>query len=172
MSRATFLRDGGAPLGEVCLELAPSGSAFTYVVRVRDQHGDIDIDVFSDHGGQIRVGGRVVPFRTFRRKDGVDVWLDGRVYSLKAAPRVPRRSGATGALAAGGDLVAPMPGTILKVNVASGDSFDAHDPLIVMESMKMEMSVSSPVPGCVSEVLCAPGDLVELGAMLVKLKEA
>ena len=171
MSRATFLRDDGEPLGEVRLEHAPTGSAFAYVVRVRDHQCDVDIDVTGNHGGQIRLGGRVVPFRTARRKDGVDVWLDGHVYSLKAAERVARRAGATGAAGVAGDLVAPMPGTILKVNVASGDSFDAHDPLIVMESMKMEMSVSSPVPGCVGEVLCAPGDLVELGAMLVKLEE-
>lgn len=170
MSHVQFVGADGSELADVRLERAPSGHA--YVVRVRDRSVDVEIDASTDRGGQIRTGGQVMSFRTFRRKDGVDVWLDGRVYSLKVADRTAHRAGAAGAAGVAGDLVAPMPGTILKVNVSAGDAFEAHDPLIVMESMKMEMSVSSPHAGRVGEVLCGVGDLVELGAMLVKLEEA
>jgi biotin carboxyl carrier protein len=55
--------------------------------------------------------------------------------------------------------------------VAQGDTFAAHDPLVVLESMKMEMTLSAPAPGQVTAVRCAPGDLVEMGATLLQLTE-
>ncbi len=64
-----------------------------------------------------------------------------------------------------------MPGTILKVFVSVGQRFEAHAPLVVMESMKMEMTLSAPHPGKVKEVACRPGQLVAMGAVLMRFDE-
>ena len=58
---------------------------------------------------------------------------------------------------AAGSLEAPMPGTVLRVEVAPGDEVDAGRTLVVLEAMKMELAVSSPATGVVSAVHVSPG---------------
>jgi len=64
-----------------------------------------------------------------------------------------------------------MPGSILHVNASPGDVFAAHAPLVVMVSMKMEMTLTVPHAGKVKEVCCQPGQLVEIGAVLMRFEE-
>ena len=70
---------------------------------------------------------------------------------------------------AGGTITAPMPGTVLRVDVAPGDTVRARQTLLVLEAMKMETPVSSPFAGTVTAVHVAPGDRVAGGALLVEL---
>ncbi len=67
-------------------------------------------------------------------------------------------------------VVAPMPGTVIRVEVEAGDEVQARKPLVVLEAMKMEIPVHSPFPGTVKAVHVAPGDLVAGGALLVELE--
>ena len=66
-----------------------------------------------------------------------------------------------------GSLQAPMPGTVLIVQVENGDLVQEGDVLIVLESMKMELSIAAPHAGVVSGLSLRPGDRVELGQSLV-----
>ena len=70
---------------------------------------------------------------------------------------------------AGGSLTAPMPGTVIEVKVAEGDSVEAGQPLIILEAMKMEHTINAPTAGTVAEVLYNAGDLVNDGAELLIL---
>jgi acetyl-CoA/propionyl-CoA carboxylase, biotin carboxylase, biotin carboxyl carrier protein len=74
--------------------------------------------------------------------------------------------------AAGGSttVAAPMPGTVLRVEVAPGDEVQARGPLVVLEAMKMEIPVHSPFAGRVTAVHVAEGDRVPGGARLVELE--
>ena len=56
--------------------------------------------------------------------------------------------------------VAPMPGTIVALKVAVGDRVRAGQPLLIMEGMKMELTLAAPVAGRVERVLCKVGDSV------------
>ena len=67
-------------------------------------------------------------------------------------------------------VVAPMPGTVIRVEVEAGDEVRARQPLVVLEAMKMEIPVHSPFPGTVKAVHVATGDLVAGGALLVELE--
>jgi acetyl/propionyl-CoA carboxylase alpha subunit len=69
------------------------------------------------------------------------------------------------------ELVAPMPGTVIRVAVRAGDSVAAGDPLLVLEAMKMETPMPSPYDATVKAVHVEEGDRVERGALLVELDE-
>jgi biotin carboxyl carrier protein len=78
------------------------------------------------------------------------------------------RGAALGHHAAGAQqVVAPMPGKVVKVLVKAGDEVKARQGLIVVEAMKMENELRSPKDGRVTEVLVAEGASVEAGRPLV-----
>ena len=65
---------------------------------------------------------------------------------------------------------APMPGTILKVNVAPGQAVKEGDVLLILEAMKMENEIMASKAGTVSQVLVSKGSTVETGAPLVVIR--
>jgi 3-methylcrotonyl-CoA carboxylase alpha subunit len=75
--------------------------------------------------------------------------------------------------AASGDasLEAPMPGTVVQLRVQPGTEVSAGETLVVLESMKMEISIASPRDGSIAVVHVAAGDQVERGAVLIELAE-
>jgi 3-methylcrotonyl-CoA carboxylase alpha subunit len=75
-----------------------------------------------------------------------------------------------GAGESGGAVLSPMPGHILSVAVAEGDTVKKGAPLLVMEAMKMEMTLSAPCDGVVAELNAAPGARVAEGILLLRLE--
>jgi 3-methylcrotonyl-CoA carboxylase alpha subunit len=67
----------------------------------------------------------------------------------------------------GGKLTAPMPGKVIAVMVEPGTAVTRGTPLLVMEAMKMEHTISAPLDGVVSEVLYGVGEQVAEGAQLL-----
>jgi propionyl-CoA carboxylase alpha chain len=65
-----------------------------------------------------------------------------------------------------GSLVAPMPATVVRVDVAVGDRVEAGQPLLWLEAMKMQHEVVAPADGIVTSLSVAPGSQVELGTVL------
>ena len=78
-----------------------------------------------------------------------------------AAPAAPVVTGA------GEAVNAPMPGSILKVNVQNGQAVKAGEVLVVLEAMKMENEIMAPKAGTVTQVLVSKGSTVDTGAPLV-----
>jgi acetyl/propionyl-CoA carboxylase alpha subunit len=69
------------------------------------------------------------------------------------------------------EVVAPMPGTVIRVLVEPGMKVGARQPLVVLEAMKMETPLVSPFEATVRAVHVAEGDRVAGGAVLVELDE-
>ena len=96
------------------------------------------------------------------------VHVDHGRHRLTAPPRFPLPDEAGRA----GSLVAPMPGTVLRLLVAVGDGVVAGQALIAMEAMKMEHQVVAPVDGVVTEIFVHAGQQLDHGQRLVQLDAA
>ena len=82
---------------------------------------------------------------------------------VAAAPAAP----AGAAIAAGEVVKSPMPGNILRINVAQGQRVEEGDVLLVLEAMKMENEIVATKSGTVAQIVAAKGAVVETGAPLV-----
>ena len=109
----------------------------------------------------VRTGDRVE--RMFAAVVGDVTWVfhAGSVFRFEA-PSTRRRGQHSH-----GSLSAPMPATVVAVNVAAGDAVAAGQTLIVLEAMKMELPVRAPGDGRVVAVHCKPGDLVQPEVSLI-----
>ena len=102
------------------------------------------------------------------------VTVNGTVYEVEleeltgAAPApVPAPAAAP---AAGEQITAPMPGTILAVNVSAGQAVKKGEVLMILEAMKMENEIMCPRDGVVASVHTSKGSAVESGALLCVLQ--
>jgi len=106
-------------------------------------------------------------FRRYRHAQGTGttVWLarDGQCVAIGQQANILISQGEA---AGGGPVKSPMPGTVLVVKVAKGDVVSAGTPLIVVEAMKMEHTITAPVDGVVSELHVRAGQQVALDEAL------
>lgn len=87
-----------------------------------------------------------------------------------AAPAAPAPASAPAAGNAGGvTVVAPMPGTVVRIEVAVGDAVKAGQDLIFVEAMKMETPVKAAQDGTIASVNVATGEAVDTGKVLLTM---
>src|SRR5690606_27090239 len=101
-------------------------------------------------------------------RDGDAVWIVDDGVPHRFAPAVD----VAGAHAAEGSLEAPMPGVVLDVRAEPGAAVAEGDVLVVLESMKMELTVVAPAAGTVGDVHVRAGDHVARGATLLTVEAA
>ena len=115
---------------------------------------------------QVTLGG--ASFRVRAVRDGTDwhLFRDGthRVLTLQSAQTAPAPDAIIGSLAA------PMPGKVLRILAQRGASVAKGAPLVILEAMKMEHTITAPHDGRVAEILFKEGEQVNEGAELLKLE--
>lgn len=90
-------------------------------------------------------------------------------YQPAAKKTVTPKKVASASAVGSGSVLAPMPGTISKVNVSEGQSVSKGDILLILEAMKMENEILAPSDGTVKEVKASKGSSVNSGDLLVTI---
>jgi biotin carboxyl carrier protein len=122
-------------------------------------------------GTFLRSDGRFVAYDTTRvsqaKRDVVFVAVGPASFIFELLPdrAITHRSRGL----ASPEVVAPMPGKILKILVAEGESVEAGAPLIVLEAMKMETTLFAESPATIAKLRAVPGQTVDHGALLIEL---
>jgi acetyl-CoA/propionyl-CoA carboxylase, biotin carboxylase, biotin carboxyl carrier protein len=93
----------------------------------------------------------------------VRLWHPGMSKSAAASVQ--------GSVSGAEDVVAPMQGTILKILIEPGASVDAGEGVLVLETMKMETTITAPRAGVISSLQVGPGDAVAVGQTLALIEE-
>ena len=108
-----------------------------------------------------------------RDGEAAHVDVDGQSLEFVLAPPPTVESALLHAKAAGGTgasvLVAPMPGRVVAVRAAEGEPLVAHQPVIVIEAMKMEHAVLTPLGGVLARVRVSEGQQVQRGDVLAEV---
>ena len=113
----------------------------------------------------ITEAGRTLAYAV-RRGNETWVFIDGHVWVIDARGRSSGQTRHRDETA----LAAPMPATVVAINVSAGQAVKTGDVLIVLEAMKMELSVTAPHDGRVTAIGCAVGELVQPGVPLLELE--
>jgi 3-methylcrotonyl-CoA carboxylase alpha subunit len=143
--------------GDMCTTVVLSGQQAPHLTSRLTPHLTLQV-------GDLTVSGDVV-----RDGDLMHVFTGGVHTTLTYADPLAHAGEAE---AEGGRLTAPMPGKIVAVLVAVGESVEKGAPLLIMEAMKMEHTIAAPTAGVVAELLYAIGDQVGEGAQLLSFKVA
>lgn len=158
-------------LGDAEHSLALSRSAGGYRLHVDGQTLDIDLRQGADRSTWLTLGKRHLPVVIASRGDDVFIHLDGEAYQLRYQHPLDRLAAQAGG-AADDQMLAPMPGSIVSVAVAAGDTVAKGQTLLVMESMKMETTLAAPRDGVIAEISFAPGQTFDRDAVLLSLEPA
>ncbi len=157
---------------EVEFERGTSKRNDQYFIRLRGENHEVQVVSGPAGNGWLHLNGRIVPFRVSRKDAMVSVWVGGRVFVFQRIQETAQRAGASAHTGVSQMLAAPMPGTIIQIHARAGNSVSPHESLVVMESMKMELTLSIPHASTIGEVVCHVGQLVELGQVLVTFNDA
>ncbi len=96
--------------------------------------------------------------------EGGKAVVNGKTYDVSMKEGIQEKSAAPAG--EGTEVKAPMPGNVLKVLVAEGDSVEANQPMFIVEAMKMENEVTAPVAGTVQSIAVNAGDKVETAQVM------
>ena len=116
----------------------------------------------------IDINGKPHRFYVLNKGSEYTVWFNGHTYRLEHTGK--GRLTNTAAPAASGEIIALMPGKILRIDVKAGDAVEEKQTVAIMESMKMESSLHAPKAGRVVKIGCQAGQVVDMGEVLMVIE--
>lgn len=156
-------------LGDAEHNLELSRSATGYRLHLADQVIDIDLKTAADGRAWLTLGDQHIEVVIATRGDDVFIHLDGEAYQLRYEHPLKRLAEA-GQGSAEDSVRAPMPGSIVLVQVKAGDAVTKGQTLLVMESMKMETTITAPRDGVIAAVTYDKGQTFDRDAILLELQ--
>jgi 3-methylcrotonyl-CoA carboxylase alpha subunit len=147
-----------------------SGAGGSYRVKVRDKTYALGLRPLDDGQVLLQHAGHSRRIGVHRNgKQGLELIRAGRRLRVR---RHPPFEAVAESSASEGRLTAPMPGKILAIDAADGDSVQEGQTLVIMEAMKMELTIKAPFAGTVEGVAVQVGDVVDADALLLEIQPA
>ncbi len=140
----------------------------SYRARAGGREYTFDVIGRGNSSLEIEVAGRIRRLRIIETGHDLDLFEGGRRTHLRVASTEDALQGAE--LADAGSLVTPLPGTVVAVHVSRGQRVERGAPLMTIEAMKMEHTVTAPYAGIVERLPFGLADRVAEGAVLVELQ--
>jgi len=141
-------------------------------IRVNLGGNEIELTVTTQDGRQgwcTTSDGQLHSFVWTWAGNSLELWLDGDVFIFE---RIERRGRSDRETSVGGnDILALMPGTVKQILVAPGDSVERGQTVIIMESMKMELTIAAHRDGVVKRIPVEQGGQVDKGMRLLELED-
>jgi biotin carboxyl carrier protein len=137
-----------------------------YTLQVRDLQADSYLFFLGAHVHECRVGERA------GSKDTFDVTIHGRSHEVTIVDPKRLRSGQNSDRHHHGvtEILAPMPGKVVRVQTEAGASVEKGAGVVVVEAMKMQNEMKSPRAGVVVSINVKPGDTVNAGDVLAVIE--
>lgn len=156
---------------DVVVTPAPDG----YVITIDDTEVSVQSRLL--RGGRLRsliIDGRSYESAAVPARDGMDVYVSGDVFRLRVTDELWARAEASAHSTEAGaeEVLSPMPGAVVRILVAKGDTVAAGQTVAVVEAMKMQNDVAAVRGGRVAAIRTEAGAVVDQGAVLVVLDEA
>ncbi|MCF7809850.1 acetyl-CoA carboxylase biotin carboxyl carrier protein subunit [bacterium] len=137
-------------------------------LKCDDQSLDLIINEQPNAGYIIKQDEKIIRCHAVRVKDDIFVHIAGKTWNFKDVTHDDVTAGSTD----GGDdnrVVAPMPGSVIKLLVKEGDEVKRDQPIVIVEAMKMENEVRAMMNGVVDKVHVEAGQQVGFGEIMIEL---
>ena len=158
-----------------------------YKIEIKDKQYTIDVEDVDAHHFRVVLDHRAYDVNLPSTEDvaedkitpaivpvGQQTQNAGAATQSKTPERAPNVSSPAPAAATSvprSNLTAPMPGTILEIQVKPGDKVKRGQTVVILEAMKMKNAIKSPQEGVISKVIAEPGRSVRHGDVLVCFEE-
>ncbi|WP_068083876.1 acetyl/propionyl/methylcrotonyl-CoA carboxylase subunit alpha [Polycladidibacter stylochi] len=143
-------------------------AANRFTAAIGDEH--VELQIIAKEGENLRVKsqGQQRTYRVSQHRMQISVACEAEHYAFTALDQLTAEDDST---EAGNSICAAMPGLVLAVQVAAGDTVQAGQTLVISEAMKMEHALKAPRDGVVASVHVAEGAQVNEGQLLLSLEE-
>ena len=124
-----------------------------YNFEIDGKKFEVEVNLLNSNDAQVKVNDK-----------NFDIKISNNLSEpKKSEPKIPDQS----VQGNPGDLLALMPGKILKVLVSEGQKIKMGEPVIIMESMKMEQTIVSSTDGVINSINVNEGETIEVGSVMI-----
>ncbi|MCK5786484.1 MAG: acetyl-CoA carboxylase biotin carboxyl carrier protein subunit [Candidatus Sabulitectum sp.] len=141
-----------------------------YRITVDDKSYSVNIGRIEDDKVEVTLGGRTFSVGIeYPGNKSQKTPILSRGCAVPDASSAPDKTSAPGQTSGMGKILAPLPGTVLKILVAMGDQVTKGQTVAVMEAMKMENEIEAPVSGKISQIAVKEGDTILENALIMSI---
>ena len=134
-----------------------------YNFEIDGKKFEVEVNLLNSNDAQVKVNDKNFDIKISNNLSEPKKSEPKKSEPKKSEPKIPDQS----VQGNPGDLLALMPGKILKVLVSEGQKIKMGEPVIIMESMKMEQTIVSSADGVINSINVNEGETIEVGSVMI-----
>jgi len=134
-----------------------------YNFEIDGKKFEVEVNLLNSNDAQVKVNDKNFDIKISNNLSEPKKSEPKKSEPKKSEPKIPDQS----VQGNPGDLLALMPGKILKVLVSEGQKIKMGEPVIIMESMKMEQTIVSSADGVINRINVKEGETIEVGSVMI-----